>query len=548
MAMNLKTLRIFYLSVFFISTTILIPGCSNTTCVNFSNQTQDTRFNVGDIITASGINIDVEEFQWGNGTWTSSGYAKISTQNYAPGSGYEINSNNANLHFQLAYPVEEITLNFGELGGNINIQINEIFQNIPDLIDINNMSIGGVNITVNAIQEGNNWYGTMLLQGVISNFSIGGQELWLDDICYDSLECENMWDSSQNLSDNAGISRDPSIAVDGNNIHVVWYDDTPGNYEIFYKHSTDGGVTWSSEQNLSNNSGHSFIHSIAVDGSNVHVVWYNAISGNSDIFYKRSTDGGVTWLPEQNLSNNERGSLWPTIAVSGSNVHVVWRDYTPGSSDILYKQSTDGGITWSSEQNLSNDPSGSGSPFIAADGSNIHVVWYDQTSGNREIHYKRSSDGGTSWATCQNLSNNTGYSSLPSLSVDGDNVHVVWHDNTQGNFEILYKQSTDKGITWSSELNLSNNSGSSFKPAITADGNNIHVVWHDSSPGNSQIFHKQSPNNGGTWTSEENLSDSMEYNYSPDIVVNGNNIYVVWYKYTPENEEIHYKRGIIECN
>jgi hypothetical protein len=503
---------------------------------------------MGDVITTSGINIDVAEFQRGNGTWTSAGFAKISTQNYARGSGYEINCNNTNLHFQLAFPVEEITLNFGELGGNINIQINGSFKNIPDLIDINNTSISGVNITVNAIQEGNNWYGTLILQGVISDFAIGGQELWLDDVCYDSTECENIWAPSQNLSGNAGISRDPSIAVDGSNIHVVWYDDSPGNYEIFYKRSADGGVTWSSEQNLSNNSGHSYVHSIAVDGSNVHVAPYNAILGSSEIFYKRSTDAGLTWSSEQNLSNNEGGSLWPTIAVSGSNVHVVWEDYTPGSSDILYKQSTDGGITWSSEQNLSNDPSGSGSCFIAADGSNIHVVWYDQTSGNREIHHKRSTDGGTSWATFQNISNNTGYSSSPSIAVDGNNVHLMWHDDTSGNFEILYKQSTDGGVAWSLEQNLSNNLGSSFRPVIKADGNNIHVVWHDSTPGNAKIFHKQSTDNGGSWTSEEYLSDSVENEYSPDIALIGNNIYVVWYKYTTENEEIFYRQGILQCN
>jgi len=38
------------------------------------------------------------------------------------------------------------------------------------------------------------------------------------------------------LTWNSGYSGDPAIASGAyNHIHVVWYDNTPGNYEIFYK-------------------------------------------------------------------------------------------------------------------------------------------------------------------------------------------------------------------------------------------------------------------------------------------------------------------------
>jgi hypothetical protein len=40
-----------------------------------------------------------------------------------------------------------------------------------------------VNVTVNASQQGSNWYGIFILDGNIKEFSIGGQELWLDEIC-----------------------------------------------------------------------------------------------------------------------------------------------------------------------------------------------------------------------------------------------------------------------------------------------------------------------------------------------------------------------------
>ena len=48
----------------------------------------------------------------------------------------------------------------------------------------------------------------------------------------------------------------PAIAVSGNNVHVVWDDNTPGNSDILYRRSIDGGSTFPNViKNLSNNAG-----------------------------------------------------------------------------------------------------------------------------------------------------------------------------------------------------------------------------------------------------------------------------------------------------
>jgi len=161
---------------------VFLSGC----CVKFSNLTPGDTYNVGDTITTSKANIVVEQFQWPNGTWTSSGTAKVDDRNYGQGAGNDLNANNVNLNFQFDYPVDRITFKFGELGGNNNIRVNGAFQNVGNLVDLNGNTIGGVQITVNANQQGNNWYGTMELEGTINEFAIGGQELWLDDVCPES--------------------------------------------------------------------------------------------------------------------------------------------------------------------------------------------------------------------------------------------------------------------------------------------------------------------------------------------------------------------------
>ncbi len=168
-------MRVFVAIIF----SIIITGC----CIRFSNQTAGTEFNVGAVIASCDTDILVEQFQWGNGTWTSSGTAQIDNHNYAKGSGNDLNANNVNLNFQYDFPLDKITFNFGELGGNNNIKINGDFKNIDNLISLNTTTLGNVQITVNASQNGNNWYGEVKLEGTINEFVIGGQELWLDDIC-----------------------------------------------------------------------------------------------------------------------------------------------------------------------------------------------------------------------------------------------------------------------------------------------------------------------------------------------------------------------------
>ena len=78
-------------------------------------------------------------------------------------------------------------------------------------------------------------------------------------------------------------------------------------------------------------------------------MWYGGddTPGNFDIFYRRSVDGGSSF-PNiiKNLSSSSLSSRLPSIAAVSKNVHVVWQDFTPGNSDILYRRSVDGGSSF----------------------------------------------------------------------------------------------------------------------------------------------------------------------------------------------------------
>ena len=40
-----------------------------------------------------------------------------------------------------------------------------------------------------------------------------------------------------------------------------------------------------------------------------------------------------------------------------------------------------------------------------------------------------------------NLSNNGAFSAAPAIATSRNSVYVVWHDNTPGNSDILYRKS-----------------------------------------------------------------------------------------------------------
>jgi len=140
------------------------------------------------------------------------------------------------------------------------------------------------------------------------------------------------WGPAKRLTWTADESWNPVLAIDsGGVIHVVWSDYTPGNSEIFYKSSTDGGASWNPNKRLSWTPANSEDTAVAIDSSGtLHVVWSDVTPGQMEIYYKKSEDTGATWSPTQRITWTSGTSLEPAIAIDSSSViHVVWYDDTP---------------------------------------------------------------------------------------------------------------------------------------------------------------------------------------------------------------------------
>lgn len=265
-----------------------------------------------------------------------------------------------------------------------------------------------------------------------------------------------------------------ATSSDGSDIYVVWEQDG----DVMFRASHDGGETFGEILNLSNNAGASVDPRVATssNGQFIHVTWQDNTPGNEEIFYSRSTDGGETFNggspvgTPTNLSNTPQASFDHQLVTEGTNVYVVWVDCTTDNGDIYFRKSNNNGESFSDINNLSaGNPliHTSRDPDMAAQGSLVSVVWtvYGTESGLGEIIFRESTNNGNSFGFFVLVSNTPGTDSKEpqvDYTPEDDERYVAWHDqggpervNTaEGVYNVLAAASDD-GISFSAPVNLS---------------------------------------------------------------------------------------------
>jgi hypothetical protein len=345
------------------------------------------------------------------------------------------------------------------------------------------------------------------------------------------------WGSDVRLTNSQFMSAHSAIAVSGNYVHVVWHDNRDGNNEIYYKRSTDSGATWGVDVRLTNAAQISQTASVAASGAVVHVAWRDRRDGDDEIYYKRSTDNGATWpaspAGDMRLTNAVNLSMHPTIGVNGNNVHLAWsdgRDLGDSNCDIYYKRSTDAGVNWGADTRITTQQDQSRWPSLAVSGSSLHVAFYDQRDnpgGYGEVYYLNSTDNGISWSADRRLSDLPDGSGDCNIAASGNNVHLVFWDARHGGAwegEIYYKYSSDNGINWSVDTRLTNAPNPSGHPFIAVADTVLHVIWQDKRPTLfDKIWYKRNLNGNSGLHEAEPISNSkwnQKYRVVPNPFVN----------------------------
>jgi len=300
---------------------------------------------------------------------------------------------------------------------------------------------------------------------------------------------------------------------------------------------------------------------LAVDPAtgNVYAAWsdFHGLVGCNEILFSRSTDHGATFSKPMKLSEGICGNQGPSIVIGPSGkVYVGWEANTggalakaPGSANgAAFVSSTDFGQTFSKARIVVNYTpfvseqfSGNGArecgdapfncptgftfprfdlagPYLAADNSQspptvVMAFQVAQSSGQGQIEFVFSTDGGATWSTPGLLaSSSTGHQFYPFLVASGGRVNAIWYDSqgdpnysatrppcnnasgqTSACLNVRYAESADGGKTWGSSIQVTDTPtnlnyeqfGGRRVPffgdyiTVAAQGNVIGAAWTD---------------------------------------------------------------------
>jgi hypothetical protein len=200
----------------------------------------------------------------------------------------------------------------------------------------------------------------------------------------------------------------------------------------------------------------------------LHLVYYSGEAHQGDLFYARSSDGGMTFSPALRV-NSQPGSAIAVGTIRGAQlaignsgiVHVAWNgsqkaepvgpinpDSGKPGAPMLYSRLNEAGDAFAPQRNLMHGSFGlDGGGSIAADrAGNVYVAWHgigesdakgtgEEGEARRRVWITKSLDAGRSFAAEQKAwSQATGACGCCGMKIFAD---------SQGNVSALYRSASE---------------------------------------------------------------------------------------------------------
>jgi Neuraminidase (sialidase) len=223
---------------------------------------------------------------------------------------------------------------------------------------------------------------------------------------------------------NAGTDK-PILAVRGPDVYVVFNHAQ----KIWAAVSHDGGATFAQYQiNPNGKLGWALAGGGTVTASGVFFAWAGyeqngGAKGDVNLFVSQSTDGGRTWINRVLFVSKAPpdcssyacgwaylGAQMTLASDAAGTLYALWNanSVDKGPNRIYFSKSTDGGVTWSPQADVSTAPAGRQHAFpavAAGRAGDVRLAWMDTRAGALwNTYYRSSTDGGATWSPEVDLS------------------------------------------------------------------------------------------------------------------------------------------------
>jgi hypothetical protein len=194
-----------------------------------------------------------------------------------------------------------------------------------------------------------------------------------------------------------------AVTVDGR-VQALWLgepDEDTGARPLLRSQLGVGGTTWSTPDTVTQSA---LIWHLEEDLSGIlHLAYMqprHSAASPSGVYYRRSTNGGVTWSAPELLYSSMYFRLLSTeqahleVAVGGEGqVYVTWDD--PRLETAFYARSADGGLSWEEPQQMGDPEEGAKQSrvFFGQDGDALLLWATFQAAATCVLYQQRASAG-----------------------------------------------------------------------------------------------------------------------------------------------------------
>jgi hypothetical protein len=305
----------------------------------------------------------------------------------------------------------------------------------------------------------------------------------------------------------------------------------------------------SKTNNLTQNDDDSVYPQISSSSDNIYIVWQESVGShgttNYDIFFKKSNDNGNSFGSRINLSENVGFSEHPQIASVGSHIYVVWEDDSSGEREIMFSKSSDSGKTFSNSIVVSQDSLSPHHVELAAEGQNVYIVWngFGMEMSNI-ILLTKSNDEGKTFGELIEIGESD-LQAYPKIAANGNEYYVTWDRRDHKDTEILlikgHKDYNNiQNVTQIDKLNNENIDGGESQ--VAADADHVIVTWTSNIPADKKYVYVSSSMNKGN-VFGDNIPISSKNSSNVENILIDDNSYIVWQDNIDGNHDIFYTKS-----
>lgn len=135
------------------------------------------------------------------------------------------------------------------------------------------------------------------------------------------------------------------------------------------------------------------------------------------------------------------------------------------------------------------------------------------------------------FSTPVNVSNDSSNAEFPNVQTNANNVYIVWTERSHG---IMFRSYSISSESWSPALTSSalrlSPQGTTQYPLMTDSGSHVYVVWAQTTPSNKhlQVYFATSSDDGRAFSTKVIDTDASLAASTPVIAASGNYVSVAW--------------------